>query len=135
MIRTLENCKVIHYYGRPAQNNGICDGVIHNGQLLEKCQTCYLHDIKNAVKVCIVCGKEFISTNPKATICSDECREARKNQTKESRKRTSKKKKKTLEETLKDLDEYNRTHDKYLTYGKYKEMLFLEELKNESNRK
>ena len=133
MIRTLENCKVIHYYGRPAQNNGICDGVIHNGQLLEKCQTCYLHDIKNAVKVCIVCGKEFISTNPKATICSDECREIRKNETKAARK--PKVKKKTLDEVLADLDEYNRTHGTHLTYGKYKEMLFVEALRNEKNGK
>jgi predicted nucleic acid-binding Zn ribbon protein len=132
MTRTLDNCKVIHYYGKPTQNNGICDGVMLDGILHEKCQHCYLRDIKNATKVCIVCGKEFISTNPKATMCSDECREKRKNSLKAGRKHN--KKKKTLDETLKELDEYNRTHDTYLTYGKYKNMLFIEEMKRNRER-
>ena len=133
MIRTLENCKVIHYYGKPAQNNGVCEGVIHKGQLLEKCQDCYLHDMKNAVKICIVCGKEFYSPNPKAKICSEECKEARKNAIRKTKKTVAPKK--TLDEVLADLNEYNRTHGTHLTYGKYKEMLFKEALKNEKNGK
>ncbi len=132
MIRTLENCKVIHYYGMPAQNNGVCEGVMRNGSLLEKCQDCYLHDIKNAVKICIVCGKEFISPNPKAKICSAECKEARKNEIKKVKRH--KDKKKTLDEVLKEIDEYNRAHGTHLTYGKYKEMKYCEELRKNRER-
>lgn len=128
MVRTIEHCKVINYYGKPTQNNGICEGVMINGNLHTKCQACFLHDIKNATKVCIVCGKEFISTNPKATMCSDECREKRKNSLKASRKRP-KKKKKTLDELLAEIDEYNRTHGTHLTYGKYQNMKYIEELR------
>jgi hypothetical protein len=80
-----------------------------------------------------VCGKEFVSTNPKAKMCSDECREKRKNEIKAGRR--SKSKKKTLDELLTEIDEYNRTHGTHLTYGKYQEMLFKEKLKNEKNRK
>lgn len=133
MTRTLDNCKVIYYYGKPAQNNGICEGVKYKGSLHPKCYTCPLHDIKNATKVCIVCGKEFVSTNPKAKMCSNECREKRKNEIKAGRR--SKSKKKTLDELLAEIDEYNRTHGTHLTYGKYQEMLFKEKLKNEKNRK
>ncbi len=133
MTRTLDNCKVIYYYGKPEQNNGVCEGVKHKGILHPKCLTCYLRDIKNATKVCVVCGKEFIATNPKARICSDECREIRKNESRISKK--PKNKKKTLDEVLAELNEYNRTHGTHLTYGKYQDMLFREQLKNEKNRK
>lgn len=132
MTRTLDNCKVIHYYGKPRQNNGVCAGVVLQGKLHEKCQRCYLHDMRNAIKICIVCGKEFIATNPKARMCSEECKLARKESL-----RTGKEcaiKKHTLDDTLKELEEYNRTHDKYLTYGKYKEMKFLEQLKKNRQR-
>ena len=133
MIRTLENCKIIHYYGTPAQNNGVCEGVIRKGSLLEKCQRCNLHDANNALKVCVVCGKEFYSTNPKSKVCCEECRIIRKNEVKKNKKAVAPKK--TLDEVLADLNEYNRTHGTHLTYGKYKEMLFMEALKNEKNRK
>jgi predicted nucleic acid-binding Zn ribbon protein len=135
MTRTLDNCKVIHRYGKPAQSNGLCAGIIYKGNLHEKCQACYLHDIQNATKVCIVCGKEFLSTNPNERTCGEECRTIRKNVLKIARRNKTGKKKHTFDDTLREIDEYNEKNGVFLTYGKYKEMLFLEELKNESNRK
>lgn len=129
MTRTLDNCKVIYYYGKPAQNNGVCEGVIYKGGLHPKCHRCYLHDIKNATKICIVCGKEFTATNPKSKVCSAECKAKRKNESRAVKK--PKEEKKTLDEVLKDVDEYNRTHGTHLTYGKYQNMKFIEKLRQE----
>lgn len=127
MVRTLENCKVIHSYGRPKQNNGICAGVVINEILLEKCQRCHFHDIRNAIKICVVCGKEFISAKPNSRICSEECKEIRRAQVRRGEEIPVIKH--TLDDTLKEIDEYNRTHGTHLTYGKYKHMRFLEQLK------
>ncbi len=132
MTRTIEHCKVIYYYGKPEQHDGICAGVVLNGILLAKCAKCYLHDMENARKICAECGKEFYSHNSNIKFCSKECRDANK---KKSRQPKKAKKKKTLDELLAEIDEYNRTHGTHLTYGKYQDMLFKEALKNANNRK
>ena len=124
MLRTLDACKVAHFYYVPAQHDGICDGVIINGVLLKKCAECYLHDINNARRICIECGKEFYSISPKAKMCSKECKRARQFKLKQSR--VTQKPKKTLDELLAEINEYNRTHGTHLTYGKYQEMKFRE---------
>lgn len=132
MTRTIDHCKVIYYYGRPEMHNGLCDGVVLNGALYEKCAKCHLHDINNARRICAECGKEFYSANGNIKFCSQECKDAA------ARKRKSKPKapkKKTLDEVLADLNEYNRTHGTHLTYGKYQDMLFKEAMKNAKNRK
>ena len=132
MTRTIEHCKVIYHYGAPSQHDGVCDGVIIDGNLIEKCAKCYLHDADNSRKICPVCGKEFYSHFATAKYCSKECRDVVK------KKASAKKeipKKKTLDEVLADLAEYNRIHGTHLTYGKYQDMLFKEALKNANNRK
>ena len=136
MIRTLETCKVIHIYGKPGVHNGICDGVVVDDALLETCARCYLHDITNGRKTCVECGKEFFAQNGNTRFCSPECKEKHENKRKHTKKVP--KKKKTLDEVLAELEEYNRTHGTHLTYGKYQNMKYIEELrgnKNEKNRK
>ena len=132
MTRTIEHCKVMYYYGKPRQNNGVCEGVILRGNLLEKCAKCHLHDINNARRICAECGKEFFSPYPNIKFCSKKCKDINKQKPKQPKKVQ---KKKTLDEVLADLDEYNKTHGTHLTYGKYQDMLFKETLKNEKNRK
>lgn len=133
MARTLENCKVIRYHYRPAYTNGMCEGVFINGDLLEKCIKCYLHDINNARKICQVCGKEFFTHHSFAKVCSKSCRMQRQKELSKIRNNTEPKK--TLDELLEEIRRYNETHGTHLTYGKYQEMKFLEALKNEKNRK
>ena len=132
MTRTIDNCKVIQYYGKPQQHNGLCDGILKRGALLEACNKCFLHDINNARKICAECGKEYFSTNGNSRFCSEDCKETYK---KKHRKYVKKPKRKTLDEVLAELDEYNRTHGMHLTYGKYQNMKYIEQLRNEKNEK
>ena len=132
MTRTIEHCKVMYRYGVPEQHNGVCAGIVLNGELYDKCTKCYLHDADNSRKICAVCGKEFYSHFPTAKYCSKECRDVVK---KKASQKKEAPKKKTLDEVLADLAEYNRTHGTHLTYGKYQDMLFKEALKNANNRK
>ena len=39
-------------------------------------------------------------------------------------------KKKTIDDIMKEVDEYNREHGTHLTYGKYKAMRYIEQMKN-----
>lgn len=130
MTRTIDHCKVMYYYGTPEQHDGVCAGVFINEKLLEKCAKCHLHDKENARRICAECGKEFYSPNGNVKYCSKECRDINKQKNRQPRKT---KKKKTLDEVLADLNEYNRTHGTHLTYGKYKDMLFREAMKNAKN--
>lgn len=132
MKRTIENCKVIYYYGKPEQHDGKCDGVMLYGDLIETCKRCYLHNSDNARKFCAECGKEFYSTNGNVKFCSKECKA--KHRTKAGHQPKTPERK-TLDEVIADMNEYNRTHGTHLTYGKYQDMIFREALKNEKNRK
>ena len=129
MLRTLEMCKVSHKYGKPEQKDGICQGVMLRGKLHEKCQVCYLHDIQNIAKVCAICGKPFYSTQVNATVCSEKCRSIKRGMLKKSKARPAKKK--TIDDIMKEVDEYNLAHGTHLTYGKYKAMKYIEQLREE----
>ncbi len=135
MVRTLENCKVIHYHYKPACTDGICEGVCVNGVLLETCIKCHLHDINNARRICTECGKEFFSTSSRTKVCSKACRLKRQWKLCKTNNSKHDNKKQTLDEVLAELNEYNRTHGTHLTYGKYQAMLFTEALKNGNIRK
>ena len=132
MTRTIEHCKVMYRYGVPEQHDGVCAGIVLNGELYDKCTKCYLHDTNNSRKICAECGKEFYSPFSATKYCSRKCRDAA---NKKAEKPKKIEKKKTLDEVLADLNEYNRTHGTHLTYGKYKDMLFREAMKNEKNGK
>lgn len=132
MVRTLETCKIIRRHYKPTCIDGICEGVCVDGVLLENCIKCHLHDINNARKICAECGKEFFSHSTKVRFCSNKCATLNYKKTRKSKKQP---KKQTLDDVIAELNEYNRTHGTNLTYGKYKDMLFREKLKNEKNRK
>ena len=81
---------------------------------------------------CANCGKRFDGIMAKNRQLCDECRESsandaqmrlREDRKSERLKRNRKKKPKTLNEIMREIKEYNDTHEKQITYGQYVSMM------------
>ena len=77
-------------------------------------------------KNCIICGKEFEAERKNVKCCSGECKRKRSTEIKNAWKAIHQTRKSTLDQTIRELNEYNRVHGTHLTYGKYKAMKFME---------
>lgn len=78
--------------------------------------------------VCVFCGKEFSSIARNRLYCSKSCRakaslERQKETYKAPVKRVRCRPAQTIAQVMRELDEYNKTHKKSLTYGQYVAMV------------
>lgn len=73
---------------------------------------------------CLICGRDFTTGAHNIKYCPN-CRGKGENCTRTARRR--KHKIKSIPEIMRELEEYNRVHGTYLTYGKYVALLSAEE--------
>ena len=84
--------------------------------------------VKVYKKCCIVCSREFETERHNLRCCSEECTYKHRQKMREEwkNKKAAERPRSTLEQTVRELNEYNRAHGTHLTYGKYKMMKFME---------
>ena len=76
-------------------------------------------------KYCLYCGLTFETNNSRTKYCSEDCRKAAKarkqkaSYTSVAKKHITEMAEKSISQVMFELEEYNRTHKRSLSYGQY----------------
>lgn len=86
--------------------------------------------LKPIPRVCVRCGADFMALHATQRYCTAQCQREKTMEEVRSRKMKNQKKRAepelSLDKILRDLKEYNRANNCYLSYGQYVSMLYQE---------